>query len=377
MTSLYIYAVYLEEDKYFIYCDKIERDYTYETDKRIMDRCELLNDYTKKYRPISVDYVDSMGKFEHLNNKNALYGQTGEYYLPELAELLSQQQGLLVDYYVKRYMCEFGIENVRGGTYTQECLEEYMMKSLMCEIENAKKVNGIVEVADGIEEKIALLEQNPLVEDKKQYVESILDKYYDAKSKYEENMFFRINDIKIRVSANLSKELQWLKSTVNAPLALRSASTKNPFNDEKILENYERYKILVACIKHIVGLYNKYHSDYGSVSKEHEVYMNHPEFLFDKYIYHNYSESNDNQYNTSFGNVAIGEVAETDSVKLVKPSELTGYTTEHFFEDFNSLYTSVINRLTELEFDVKTFSNNFEKEATSMLWHFYKSKRIE
>jgi hypothetical protein len=347
MSSLYIYAVYLQEDKYFIYCDKIERDYTYETDKRIMERCELLNDYTKKYRPISVDYVDSMGKFEHLNNKNALYGQTGEYYLPELAELLSQQQGLLLDYYVKKYMCEFGIENVRGGTYSQEYLEEYMMKSLMCEIENSKKINANVEIVDGIEEKIVLLEQNPLVEDKKQYVESILDKYYDAKTKYEENMFFKINDIRIRVNANLSQELQWLKTMVNSPQELRTAPTKNPFNDERILENYERYKILVACIKHIVSLYNKYYSDYGGISKEHEVYMDHPEFLFDKYIYHNYSENN-------------------------KPyiSTVTGYTTEHFFGDFNSLYCSIINRLTELEFDIKTFSSNFEKEANSMLWHF-------
>jgi hypothetical protein len=354
MTSLYIYAVYLEEDKYFIYCDKIERDYTYETDKRIMERCKLLNDYTKKYPPVSVDYVDSMGKFEHLNNKNALYEQSGEYYLPELAELLSQQQGLLIDYYVKKYMCEFGIENVRGGTYSQECLEEYMVKTLMREIENAKKINANVEIVDGIEEKIALLEKNFLVEDKKQYVESIIGKYYETKNNYEENMFFRINNIKFRVNANLTKELQWLKSIVNSPLAMRSALTKNPFNDEKILENYERYKILVACIKHIVGLYNKYYGDYGNVFREHEVYMNHPEFLFDKYIYHNYSDNNDNQYNT----------------------EITGYTIELFFTDFYSLYNSVINRLTELEFDFRTFSDQFEKEATSMLWYFINQNEL-
>lgn len=351
MSPLYIYAVYLEENRYFIHCDKIERDYTIATDEKIMKRCELLNDYVKKYRPISIDFVDTMKNFAILMNKNALYEQFGEYYLPELSDLYSRQYGLLLDFYVKKYMCEFGIDNVRGGSYSEEILEENDVAVLTRELENSVKIKKNLDFLDNIEEKIDALEKNTLISDKKDYVESLLNKFYAAKEKYEDIMFFKVNDVKTRFGENLLKEMQWLKMIVinaindaNNHTSESKRKNLNPLNDEANKNKHERYKKLILCLKHITDLYKKYH---GEIECEDTVYLYHPDFLFDKYIYHLSSDGEENRRTKELEYMALC-----------------------LFDDYESMYYSIVNRLDELEFDIKTFSSDFEKEATAILWNF-------
>jgi len=355
MSKLYIYAIQLEENKHFIHCDKIERDYTQFTDEKIMRRCELLNDYTKKYRPLSVTNVDSMSKFDNFLNKDSLYSMDGSYYLPELADMFSAQYALLVDFYVKKYMVEFGIDAVRGGTYSEEILCDYLQTSLILELQSVSVLNNNITFLDDIENKISILEKNAYVTDKKEYVESLLEKYYVSKEKYEDIVFFNVYDEQWKLGSHIIKEIQWLETVVETVIKndIESDVTQNKrftnLNDGLNKVKCDRYEKLLIYIKRLMEVYDKY---YGKIEDSSGIYLYHPEFILDKYIYH-----------SALSNFYIGNKDRMESE------------VRSFLENIEGIYYSIKNRLDELEFDVKSFNVDFEKEIKTILWNF--SEKLE
>ena len=94
-----LYVIRLEDERYFIHVQSAETLYDANTDK-IMNNCVLLYDYVKQYKP------------------------------KEIADIVYQIDFLYIDRFVLNYMQMYGIDYVRGGSYTDLILPEYLLLSL-------------------------------------------------------------------------------------------------------------------------------------------------------------------------------------------------------------------------------------------------------
>jgi predicted GIY-YIG superfamily endonuclease len=94
-----IYILKCEEDRFYV--GKTERD----SIKRIEEHfTNCGSEWTKRYKPINV------------------------------IEIIENADEMDEDKYTKIYMKKYGIENVRGGSYTRINLEEYQIKALQNEL---------------------------------------------------------------------------------------------------------------------------------------------------------------------------------------------------------------------------------------------------
>ena len=115
-------------------------------------------------------------------------------------------------------------------------------------------------------------------------------------------------------------------------------------NDEFNIVKCDRYRKLLIYIKRLMEVNDAY---YGKIEDSSGIYLYHPEFILDKYIYH-----------TASRNFYI-----ENKDKMESEARL-------FLENIEGIYYSIQNRLDELEFDVKTFTADFEKEIKTILWNF-------
>src|SRR5438309_9997168 len=89
MSRLYIYVLFLENNKYYVgKTNNVERRYNEHLNGRVDD---LGSEWTKLFKPIKLIH------YEEING--------GEF------------SGYLEDIFTKKYMKKYGIDNVRGGTY--------------------------------------------------------------------------------------------------------------------------------------------------------------------------------------------------------------------------------------------------------------------
>ena len=94
-APLHMNVILLENDKVFLYTTVCQKP-----DEQLFMECNVLYDFVKKNRPLR-----TMGN-------------------------IAIKDTLEINYNVKIYMHKLGIENVRGGSYTDEILPEYMVKTL-------------------------------------------------------------------------------------------------------------------------------------------------------------------------------------------------------------------------------------------------------
>lgn len=89
-----LYLIALRNDKWLLHLSKTTEP------KHVLVECRLMYEYAKTNDPIRI---------------------AEEYEMTEILE---------VDFHVKRNMCKYGIENVRGGTYVDPVLPDYLAKTL-------------------------------------------------------------------------------------------------------------------------------------------------------------------------------------------------------------------------------------------------------
>jgi hypothetical protein len=97
-----LYILLLENNKYFVYLTLSEQH------EVVKLECQLLNPFVRKYNPIHIIEQKSYVEMED------------------------------IDKYVKKYMNLFGIDNVRGGSYSDEFLEDFKIQALQCELDFLK-----------------------------------------------------------------------------------------------------------------------------------------------------------------------------------------------------------------------------------------------
>ena len=96
--ELKLFIILLENNKWLLHVSR-------ETDPNILFlECEIIYKYAKKNRPIKIKSIRIIDNI------------------------------LEIDFYVKQYMFEYGIDNVRGGSYQDEILGEHFIKTLNHEL---------------------------------------------------------------------------------------------------------------------------------------------------------------------------------------------------------------------------------------------------
>jgi len=318
IDSYILYVVLLENDNIFLHAS-IEKDYT-----KIMIECEVLNDFAKIHKPIAVTDMVEIG-----------------------------QDFSLIDINVKKYMREYGMEHVRGGSYCAVKLPSYLKFSLHAEFktisnysnEYTKNIRGIFDIEASEDEE---------------FLQKELQKYTFSKNNYDLCKYIKDENGEIyEIDRDIINELQWIIEKIRSIQSLNKdlqiyenengislykswtsgdvMSTHAYF--ELSQENKNKYKYILNKIKGVIQLYFKLYED-------------------DEYLVNKYREKktivDENVFNIS------NYIDSTYIEELIKNTELFVYT--------------IINRFDEFEFDMSTYPANFETNIKNKIYYLQNKK---
>lgn len=234
-----IHIFRLQNSKYFV-CSRIEDK---KTEVQILLESEIKYDYLKKYTPIQI-----INKHE-------------------------ESHPLDVDSYVKQYMIFFGMENVRGGTYSNEILlphqEQVLKEELSANIENMDD-NIVQELISDYANK-PFSKQEARVE-----IERLEKRYLQYQS---EANFLK----KITIDLTKMKEnLEWLENTCKAQVDAFKDGKKTSFLYRiQIKEDIQKYKSVLQDLKTIYDIFT---IELGKQNQS--AFVQYPQFVFDDFFYH-------------------------------------------------------------------------------------------
>ena len=219
-----IYILELLDGRFFVHCQTPD-----DSDSTIMDNCIQLYHFVNKYRPIKI--IDKIPNIELIQ----------------------------IDRYVLQYMEKFGIDSVRGGSYIDEILPDYMFKSLKVQLNTA---------------------YSTLVQPK-------IDKMELLKTHYESIKFFTYEDKQYSINhAFLSCEFKWLYDhieTVNHNINYLISDSDEILQDI-IIPKYTQLLIYIKQLPRLYLMVNKYleNDNYHNIDN---VFFENANIIFDRYIY--------------------------------------------------------------------------------------------
>ena len=172
-------------------------------------------------------------------------------------EYVSVNSPFAIDYYVKQYMSYYGIEHVRGGTYSHDVLSE---------------------------SQIAHIEQEL-------HIETTMQQYASCETgQILENLkYYTYSSSRCEISRATLVELAWLKETIHfskmvSEYAEHQGALQITFSDEFVAK-YE--KIIFLCNQ----LREKVLTLRDGIDCEYSEYLANPRKIFDRYIYYSASNS--------------------------------------------------------------------------------------
>jgi hypothetical protein len=298
MTVKKLYVISLENEKWILHISN-------QVDiNKIFIECELLYNFVKMNKPVNIH---------------------------ETIEIMNE---LEIDMYVKKYMSFYGIENVRGGSYSQEIIPDCFLKSLYFELGySLKMVETDLDIIENIMNNCECISSfsNDDIDKIKSSIETKLNDYYITKSKYDSIKSYIINGIEIDINRNIIEDLKWLSDYSSSNNVISAYKMK-----EDIHNNYQRILIIMNAILKIF-----LHLNGKDISFEPTIYLEKPYICLDTYIYHlkNKNFVNDNDYE--------------------KMKELLSI--------YEYMFYFILNRKEELEFDLSIFSEKYIKELNYTL----------
>ena len=301
--SKILYVLLLEDKKYFIY-------YTLtEIHEVVLLECKLLNSFVRKYNPINIVEQKSYIEIED------------------------------IDKYVKKYMNLFGIDNVRGGSYSNEILEDYKIKTLQSELDFLKNhENNNNDMYHFLYNEI--LKYQDITEIEKFDIQK--NKYMYHKQELEKFQYYKFNNKKYKIDFSKIENIQWIKNIIEN-------------NPENIIFNYRdlkkneclitKYRQLIQFFKYLTKLNCEYREiNFGNLPL---LYFTNPIVIFDNYIFSD---------NVLYKNI------NRDDAKLVCNK----------FEEF--FYWN-INQISDLEFDINNSMKNIEYK-NDLVHYVYEQKTM-
>ena len=353
-APLHMNVILLENDKVFLYTTVCQKP-----DEQLFMECNVLYDFVKKNRPLR-----TMGN-------------------------ISIKDTLEINYNVKIYMHKLGIENVRGGSYTDEILPEYMVKTLTDEfaLTRLKLWNSDEMLQDIFEKYGTLADDSILLTELNQYRETkelvnklnidrsliadvewlhtqIVCSQHSIETLLENNNVLNMEcNVVLRKVADpeyvssgesvkyseITQDLSWITNWIECSQTIeknnRIISAITMGKKEKVAK-YNNIMIQLKRIYSLFCLLNE--NDYGPIY-EPIIHLTRPDIVFDTFIYHT-----KNLLNINFRDNAIEEA-------------------EKLMKHFEYMIHTIINRVDEHSFYLSTFPEDYELRtmyAINMIKHY-------
>jgi hypothetical protein len=237
-----------------------------------------------------------------------------------------------IDYYVKKYMQCYGIENVRGGSYNEEILDSNTIIFLNRELDANKDYYFNKQIIiDNISKKYD--KENDFVREK-DILQKELVKY--------RGLCKTIETIRCggKINRILIDDIEWLYSHIIYVIG------NSPTKISK--EDANKYRKIIEKIKTVVNLFTKFFDK--SLNFESPVLLHNPEFILDNYFYHYHNKDR----------------------HIHEPRQ--AYKTIEYFE---YMCYFIINRLEEYEFDLTTYTHDYESILTYSIEYLENIEKIK
>jgi len=204
------------------------------TDKRILERAEILYDFAKKYKPIKI------------------------------AETYDEPRGE-IHTFVKRFMSVYGISNVRGGAYIDIELPDYQIRAIQAEL-LYEKTNNNNHLTD------ELLEYKNMFMTPTDTAKKIAEIEADYKKYKTESNILRMLEFDVD---SAKRDIEWLQQVCMHQLDAFESIKPNT-------KAFNRYQSVIKTIENIT----RKAESFGIVKKN--IYLKYPRLLFDDFVYHGF-----------------------------------------------------------------------------------------
>ena len=323
--SYFLYIVKLEKDKYFIYPSLAKTQF------ELFVEAELQYSYLKTYKPLEIIQTIPVATIDPLE----------------------------INKCVKNNMLFYGIENVRGGTYSEEFLPDYLIKTLetefeLCESLIIKRGNVAREIIDKYGLRQWSMDE---INKEKEELQAEFSKYTMEKENLNYFREFTANNAKYKIESSFLSDIEWLREKcesntqlVDASLCIATRASKYIIENQANIQKYRR--IIIIC-KQVFKLYMEIRESHieSIVSEKNlnKICLHNPEFMFDHLIYSlSYNEKQNNIY----------KIATKHAIDVC--------------DIFTLLTNTILNHIAELEFDVSTYSHDIEWEFPRKLFFLQK-----
>lgn len=286
-STFYLYLLKLEDAKFFVYV-------TSEIDEELIKtQCSILHDFVYKYPPLAI--IDKQ----------------------------KLEDAIEVDTVVKKLMKQYGIENVRGGTYSSEILPDFLIKSL--ELEFSYSLDTIKK-QDEMFAKIVHKYSPEILIDKQAELDRIHNELDDYKKIVNQWKSITNNG---KINRKVVTDIEWIieKCEMAETEFIQTGKLQKRL---VFAEDDERYKNLLGMFKEIYAIFREQFDK--PIDYEYMIFIERPHCLLDTLFYNAEQITADNQ---CFSIIQ----------SLLKKYEYMTY--------------SIINRSEEYEFDLTAFPDNF------------------
>lgn len=301
-------VIELQNNHYFIYVSNEKMKY------KIIDECQICYDFVKKNKPIKI------------------------------IEQIKLKDEFSVDSTVKLYMHMYGYNFVRGGSYIEDNLskeQEMIIEKELYYIENMNDIEYSLQSIQRYNKHYTSIEE---IDENILKVRENYEKYEFEKSRYDRIIPIPYKNI---IKKIIPEDIDFLYDICIIIQKNTNTGILDPFSFIDNRVNYiQKYKYINQGIKYLYFLY--IHTDFFiSVSRDIEeylIYLKHPEFLFDEFIYH--TTKNKKSY----------------------------FKLEQFCLLIKTLFYITLNRIEEYEFDLSTYEYNIEWITPRILYVLDKKK---
>jgi hypothetical protein len=329
-SNLSLFIILLENNKWLLHLTRQEDELT------LFFECEIIYNFAKKNRPYKIEAIQEIDNI------------------------------LEIDFYVKKYMFEYGIENVRGGSYSDEYLPDYMVATLKHEISihistfenNVQYFKEIYEKYEKIKDKTLLqFEYNKMMKQIKHYKNTkyILDliKYYTltydkTPSLIYDDDNYNTYETNTNVNKTILGDISWLKEKIfdwkKQYIRTSIQDCMNKINNnwvsikiEYSKKDEQKYENIMNKLKMVNTIYQKIFQEDNS--NKNDIYKT-PNIIFDNFFYNN------SNLPTLIQDNGLDNIIEFTISAL---------------EYYENMVYFTINRIDEYEYDMATYDVSFEK----------------
>jgi len=311
-----LFLIFLKDSNFLIHPS------CFKEKERVFTECIILYEFARKYEPID------MTSFPNITT---------------IAECDSN-----IDYYVKKYMSVYGIEHVRGGTYTDMILPDHLLKTLSSELKTMEYFHrNRQELLDDVMKTYDkdTVESIIVLEEKRKETETVLSKYNHD---YNEYIAMKTYDNQ-SITYDRLEEIEWFEQFIS-------------INNKKIQEETKKkYKHFLSTVKVLFKKFVEIKKRESLISDDEAytkfikndsiVRLQHPEFEFDTYMYHPEKRKLLSENQIDF------------SKKLLQEIEYMYYTVINCCDNYEYTISNYPSNIVELcEFKIKYYSYLIDKK---------------